>query len=99
MNRADPSILENIPEAVEDLDINMGPITLQEITEAIRKLKNNKAPGEDGICAEMLKADEKVVPPILQPILQDIWDNETAPESWKKGVLVKLPKKRRPQRQ
>ena len=93
LNRTDPSILANIPEAVEDLDINMGPITLQEVTEAIRKLKNNKAPGEDGICAEMLKADEEVVPRILQPILQDIWDKETAPESWKKGVIVKLPKK------
>ena len=71
----------------------MGPITLNEVTSAIRRLKNGKAPGEDGVCAEMLKAEEQVTPQILQRILQDIWDKEDIPSDWKKGVIVKLPKK------
>ena len=93
LNRADPSILADIPEAEEDLDISMEPISLHEVKDAISKLKNNKAPGEDGICAEMLKAEEEATPKVLQHILQDIWEKESVPESWRKGIIVKLPKK------
>ena len=55
LNRPVPPDLANITEAKGDLDINLEPRTIDEIIAAIRKLKNNKAPGEDGICAEMLK--------------------------------------------
>lgn len=60
---------------------------------AILKRKNDKAPGEDGVCPEMLKADEKEKPYILQRILQDIWNKEDIPDDWNKGVIIKLPKK------
>lgn len=62
---------------------------------AIHKLKNDKAPEEDGVCPEMLKADEKETPYILQCILQDTWNKEDIPDDsdWKKGVIIKLPKK------
>lgn len=60
---------------------------------AIHKLKNDKAPGEDGVCPEMLKADEKETPYILKRILQDIWNKEDIPDDWKTGVIIKLPEK------
>ena len=88
-----PLDLANITEAKEDLDINLDPITIDEVIAAIRKLKNNKAPVEDGVCAEMLKAEENVTPKILHKIFQDIWETEDIPQSWKKGLIVKLPKK------
>lgn len=93
LNQPDPPALAEISEAEEDLDINLGPISLQEVKDAICKLKNGKAPGEDGVCAEMLKAEEQDTPRLLQSILQDIWDNEEIPDNWRKGVIVKLPKK------
>ena len=93
LNRPDPATFADITEAEEDLDIDMGAIQLQEVRDAIHKLKNGKAPGQDGVCAEMLKAEEQVTPRILQRILQDVWDTEEIPEDWKKGVVVKLPKK------
>ena len=92
LNRPVPPDLANITEAKEDLDINLDPITIDEIIAAIRKLKNNKAPGEDGVCAEMQKATENVTPKILHKIFQDIWETEDIPQSWKKGLIVKLPK-------
>ena len=39
----------NKGEAKEEFDINLNPITIDEIITAIRKLKNKKAPGEDGV--------------------------------------------------
>ena len=89
----DPSTLTDIPEAEEDLDINLGNITVTEVNEAIHKLKNGKAPGDDGVCPEMLKAEDTVTPQLLCQILQKIWDSEEAPSEWKTGTIVKMPKK------
>ena len=41
----------------------------------------------------MLKAEENVTPKFLYKIFQDIWETEDIPQSWKKGLIVKLPQK------
>jgi hypothetical protein len=40
----------------------------------------------------MLKAEEVITPKLLTDILQYIWQTETAPNDWKAGFIVKLPK-------
>ena len=42
--------------------------------------------------AEMLKAKEHELPQILQRILQDVWDTEVIPDTWKRGTIIRLPK-------
>ena len=96
LNQPDPPALADIPEADEDLNINMGAITVGEVKEAIRKLRNGKVPAsqlEEDVRPEMLKAEDQETPCILQSILQDIWENETSPDDWNTGVIIKLPKK------
>ena len=63
--RPEPEGLVDILEADTNLDINMGNITIAEVKEAIKKLKNGKAPGVDGVCPEMLKVEEQVAPEFL----------------------------------
>jgi len=41
-------------EAVEDLEVNMSPITIEEIQRAISKIKSGKGPGADNIPPEAL---------------------------------------------
>ncbi|KAK3515953.1 hypothetical protein QTP86_004679, partial [Hemibagrus guttatus] len=93
LNRPDPPALADIPEADEDLDIDMGDIRVEEVKAAIHKMKNGKAPGEDGVCPEMLKAEEEETPLVLQCVLQDIWEKERCPDIWRIGTIIKLPKK------
>ena len=48
-------------------------------------LKNNKAPGEDGVFLEMFKADEDRMPLILVKLLNKIkkkWDDTVGMEKW-----------------
>ena len=59
LNRCDPSTLADICEAEQDLDIELEPITVQEVRDAIKRLKNGKEPGEANVYAEMLKAEEQ----------------------------------------
>ena len=92
-NQPGPPALADIPEADENLNINMGTIAVGKVKEAICKLKNGKALGEDGVCPEMLKSEDQETPCILQSILHDMWENETALDDRNTGVIIKLPKK------
>ena len=71
----------------------MDPPTQEEIKRAIETLKNGRAPGEDGIYVEMLKAGEPEISCVLAAIFKTIWEEERLPEDWQTGLLFKLPKK------
>ena len=86
-----PTLADN-SEAEQDMDIELGPITIQEVKEAIKKLKNGKAPGDDNVHADMLKTEQET-PQLLQRIPKGIWDKEVIPDAWKRSTIIKLPKK------
>ena len=60
---------------------------------AIGHLKNGKAPGIDNIKAELLKADIDDATTRVKEIIDVVWREKTTPEKWRKGLIVKLPKK------
>ena len=93
LNRPPPPVPPDIPPATEPLEVNTGPPTKQETMKAIKSLKTGKAPGPDGIPPEALKADIQTSTDMLHPLLVKIWETETVPDDWRKGLLVKLPKK------
>ena len=64
-----------------------------EILKALKILKNGKAAGPDGIPPEALKVDLSTTVNMLLPLLQKVWREGRVPADWKKGHLVKLPKK------
>ena len=78
-------------EAIEEI-VDTEP-TLGEVKEAVRKLKNGKAPGIDNITAELPKTDIEFSTIKIHELLSKIWKFEVIPEAWKKGLIIKLPKK------
>jgi len=93
LNRPAPAAPPVIPPPTHLLDINTNPPSKAEITKAIKSLKSGKAAGPDGIPPEALKADIQTSTEMLHPLLVKIWEQEEVPEDWKRGHLVKLPKK------
>ena len=69
------------------------PILKDEFRAAIQKLRNNKAPGEDGITAEMIKATGEAGVDILHQICSDIWTKGVWIEDWIQSVFIPLHKK------
>ena len=72
------------------------PPTELETKEAIRKLRNHKAAGVDGVHAEMLKVglDEKEggawLVKWVHRVILCVWEREKVPEDWQKAILVPL---------
>ena len=93
LNRPDPEEEAVIEDTGFYIETKRGCITQQEIQEAIRQTKGNRAPGEDRITADMLKADPATSAKTLGKLFNKVWEEEKVPETWKKGIIVKLPKK------
>lgn len=77
-----PTITENAP-----------PILDSEIEVALKQMKNDKAPGDDGIVVELLKAGEESTIKKLKEIFNLAQETETIPEKWKNAIIVLIHKK------
>jgi hypothetical protein len=74
-------------------DVRDDPPDLAEVERAIKSLRSQSAPGEDGISAELLKAGGLPLAQHLTRLVQKIWSHQTFPSRWKTSVLFPLFKK------
>lgn len=71
-------------------------ITNEELIEAAKALKANKAPGPDGIPNQVLKIAIGECPDMFRTALQKCVDDGIFPDRWKRQRLVLLPKPGKP---
>lgn len=84
VDRGDKPVIENQEGAT---------ILETEVRFAISSLLENRAPGGDGLTAEVLKAmDDKGISRITK-LLNDIYENGHVPEGLAESIFVQLPKK------
>ena len=85
----DSSALDAIPQkpALEELDL---PPSLEEVTKAVKQTSTGKAPGMDGIPAEMYKAAGPVAVDTLHEIFCSVWGEETMPQDFRDATVVSL---------
>lgn len=57
---------------------------------AINQLKNWKAPGQDGIPAELIKLGGKRLHKAIHILCKHIWDEEKLPDEWNEAVIIPL---------
>ena len=94
MNRSyEGNGLLQIPEAEEDLNLCLEEFTIFEIEYVLKKLRRWKAPGYDGITAEMILAEKNVTPRILFRLFKKMWHAEAKPDDFEIGLIIKLAKK------
>ena len=75
------------------MDIDVRPVTTEELNRATLKLMNNKSPGEDRISAEMYKALGELGVHSLLQLMNNVWQEEQIRVDWRRGVIVGIPKK------
>jgi hypothetical protein len=59
----------------------------------LKKLKNNKTPGEDGLNLDLFKYAGKLFDRWFLKFLNTVWYEGTTPESWKKAIVIPIHKK------
>lgn len=79
-------------EHVELLD---APISTDEVTNIIRSLKNNKAPGDEGFNAEFYKRYSELLSKPLMSTFNNILTSGSFPPSWSSAMITVIPKKGR----
>ncbi|KAI8477652.1 hypothetical protein Bbelb_446140 [Branchiostoma belcheri] len=91
----DLTVLDSLPgiPCFQYLGEEDGPPTAEEIQNALKRLKNHKTPGVDGVFNEQLKYGAPGLTKTLETLFAKIWHGEAIPEDWSKGIIVVLPKK------
>lgn len=84
----DPDLTNAASEVSSDEDDAVDPVTLEEVSLALKSLKNNKAPGICAITAEMIKAGGDCMLRWLTHIINHVWVTELLPSDWTRGVTL-----------
>jgi sorting nexin-29 len=72
------------------------PPNLDDVRNAMKRLKPRRAAGPDGITAEMLKFAGPTLARRLHELIVEVWNTEKAPQDWKDSTIVTLFKKNDP---
>ena len=64
--------------------------TAEEISNGIKKLKNNKASGLDSISNEMIKSSAPIILPFLVIFFNKILETKEKPDEWSVGIITPL---------
>jgi hypothetical protein len=77
----------------EQTNIDIDDITLEEVTKAIKSMKNRKAPGLNGINAELVKYSGFLFHLRLLHFLNMCWKLLQTPKEWSKAKVISIYKK------
>lgn len=68
------------------------PFSLEELVEAVHKMRNKKAPGADGVTSELVKALFEIDPNYCLSLFNKSWISGSFPSEWKIAKLVLIEK-------
>ena len=88
----DQEVIDRLPQHTPHLELDEPP-TLDELLEALSKLKIGKACGKTGIPPELLVYSSVEVHDRLLQIMKDVWRAGTVVSDWKDAIIVPIPKK------
>ena len=78
---------------ITDDGVEIPPPGYDEVCLAIKRLKNNKAAGADGIPAELFKTGGNELLKTMHELICKIWSEECMPSDWNLSILCPIHKK------
>ena len=84
--------LPNLDFINDNQRVLISQFTAEEISNGIKKLKNNKASGLDSISNEMIKARAPIILPFLVIFFNKILETKEYPDEWAVGIITPIHK-------
>ena len=85
-----PDLDQAAGAASEVPDMRSDAPSLQEVRDAIGRLKNGRAAGPDGIPPELLKCALHPTSVALHTLFRKVWSEGRVPAAWKDGIITAL---------
>ena len=85
-----PEPLPNLDFINDNQRVLISQFTAEEISNGIKKLKNNKASGLDSISNEMIKARAPIILPFLVIFFNKILETKEYPDEWEVGIITPI---------
>jgi len=84
LNTEEPrELIKNGTKEIGELEVDIEELTVEDVNEAIRNLKNNKAAGPDRIHLELIKYGGNKLLNRMYELVRPIWEEGRIPEEWK----------------
>ena len=85
--------LDRIVSLPEHSSLDVPP-TIEEVAAAVSEMRNGKAPGSDGIPAEIYKHGGDALLHCLHALFKFVWQDEEVPQEFKDAAIVPIYKKK-----
>jgi hypothetical protein len=88
-----PSVLATItssPISSQEDDRQHKPTSLEEVEDAISRMRSGKASGIDGVTADVLKVGASNFAKRLHHLFFDVWEDEDLVNDWSTAILIQL---------
>lgn len=93
LNRPEPPSQLLDDEPIFGPEMEVPEPTIEEVTVAIKFLKNNKSPGSDNIPSEIWKHGGEALHHRMHNLIRTIWQKERIPKDWKDSTIIPIHKK------
>jgi len=94
LNTEEPrELIKKGNKEISEVEVVVEELTIEDVKEAIRNLKNNKAAGTDGIHPELIKYRRNKLLNRMYDLVRQMWEEERIPEEWKETIIVPLHKR------
>jgi hypothetical protein len=67
--------------------------SIENVTQAIKRINNNRALGPDNINGDFIKIDEPELIEKIHKVMSKVWKQEKLPEEWEEGLIFQIYKK------
>jgi hypothetical protein len=68
-------------------ELHISVPTVIEVYDTIRRMKDNSAPGEDAVTAELIKGGGRSLWKNIHQLIESIWQKEEMPEEWRTAII------------
>ena len=92
-NPTDPAVLHELPRLPTVREMDLVP-TIQEVRDAVKSLKCGKAPGPDGIPAEVFRCGGEDLLNHLTVFFQKCWSAGEVPQQWRHAIVANIYKRK-----